>query len=183
MPMTQSPYRRGADDGFFFGAYLTVMFFASIFSEWMPLLQLLSGAMAVCVPLTIYRFMLRYHRSLGQMGSFPMLWMQGVVIFFCGMLLAGTALVVFMKWLSPDFVVEQMRAVAALRGTMPGSQVDMAADMAQKMLDANFVPSPIEIVTEMMMLAIVTGSLLSMVLSGIFALRRRREFGSRGCNI
>ena len=104
--MIQSPYRRGADDGFFFGAYLTVMFFASIFSEWMPLLQLLSGAMAVCVPLTIYRFMLRYHRSLGQMGSFPMLWMQGVVIFFCGMLLAGTALVVFMKWLSPDFVVE-----------------------------------------------------------------------------
>ena len=71
MPMIQSPYRRGADDGFFFGAYLTVMFFASIFSEWMPLLQLLSGAMAVCVPLTIYRFMLRYHRSLGQMGSFP----------------------------------------------------------------------------------------------------------------
>ena len=60
MPMIQSPYRRGADDGFFFGAYLTVMFFASIFSEWMPLLQLLSGAMAVCVPLTIYRFMLRY---------------------------------------------------------------------------------------------------------------------------
>ena len=111
MPMIQSPYRRGADDGFFFGAYLTVMFFASIFSEWMPLLQLLSGAMAVCVPLTIYRFMLRYHRSLGQMGSFPMLWMQGVVIFFCGMLLAGTALVVFMKWLSPDFVVEQMREI------------------------------------------------------------------------
>ena len=178
MPMIQSPYRRGADDGFIFGAYLTVMFFASVFG-----LSLLAGVMAVCVPLVIYRFMLRYHRSLGPLGSFPMLWMQGVVIFFCGMLMAGAALVVFMKWISPDFVVEQMRAVAAVKGTMPGTQVDLAADMARKMLDANFVPAPIEIVVEMMMLAIVTGSLLSMTLSGLFALRRRRESGSRGCNI
>lgn len=173
--MIQSPYRRGADDGFFFGAYLTVMFFASIFSEWMPLLQLLSGAMAVCVPLTIYRFMLRYHRSLGQMGSFPMLWMQGVVIFFCGMLIAGCALVVYMKWIEPDFVIGQIRQVAALKGTLPDSGVETAAEVASNMLEANFIPTPIDIVVELMMLAIFTGSLLSMLLSGIFAVRRRRR--------
>ena len=43
------------------------------------------------------------------------------------------------------------------------------------MIDANFIPAPIDIVVEMLMLAIVTGSFLSMLLSGIFVLLRRRS--------
>lgn len=173
--MIQSPYRRGADDGFIFGIYLTVMFFASIFAGRFAPLSLLGLVMMAAVPAVIYRFMHSYHRSLGAAGSFAMLWMQGVVIFFCGMLIAGTALVVYMKWVHPGFVVEQLTAVAALKGTLPGSQMDLAAEVAEKMLEAKFIPAPIDIVTEMMMLAIVTGSILSMTLSGIFALRRRRS--------
>lgn len=171
--MIQSPYRRGADDGFIFGIYLTVMFFASIFAGSSALLPLLALAMMVCVPLVIYRFMRSYDRKLGAAATFAMLWMQGVVIFFCGMLIAGTALVVYMKWIHPEFVMEQLTAVAALKDTMPGGQIDLAADVASKMIEARFIPTPIDIVTEMIMLAIVSGSLLSMTLSGIFALRRR----------
>ena len=58
---------------------------------------------------------------------------------------------------------------------MPGTQVDFAADVAARMLEARFIPAPIDIVTEMIMLAIVTGSLLSMTLSGIFALHRKHR--------
>lgn len=172
--MIQSPYRRGADDGFIFGIYLTVMFFASILAGSFAPLSLLAFVMMVGVPVVIYRFMLSYHRMLGASGSFAMLWMQGVVIFFCGILIAGTALVVYMKWIHPGFIAEQLAAVAALKDTMPGSQMDFAADVAAKMLEAKFIPTPIDIVTEMIMLAIVSGSLLSMTLSGIFALHRRR---------
>lgn len=180
MTMIQSPYRRGADDGLIFGLYLTAMFFASIFAGSFALLSLLGAAMMVGVPVVIYLFLRRYDRSLGPAATFAMLWMQGVVIFFCGMLIAGTALVVFMKWVHPGFVAEQLTAVAALKGTVPGSQIDLAADVAENMLEANFIPAPIDIVTELLMLAIVTGSLLSMTLSGIFALRRhRRLYGRR----
>lgn len=173
--MIQSPYRRGADDGLIFGIYLTVMFFASIFAGSFTPLSLLALLMMAAVPAVIYRFMLSYHRSLGANGSFAMLWMQGVVIFFCGMLIAGTALIVYMKWIHPGFISEQLTAIAALKGSMPDSQMDIAADMASKMLEARFIPTPIDIVTEMMMLAIVSGSILSMTLSGIFAIRRRRS--------
>lgn len=171
--MIQSPYRRGADDGFIFGLYLTVMFFASIFAGDFAPLSLLALLMMVGVPAVIYIFMSRYHRRLGKAGSFAMLWMQGVVIFFCGILIAGTAMVVYMKWIHPDFISEQLNAIAALKDTIPGSQVDLAADMASKMIEANFIPAPIDIVTELIMLAILTGSLLSMTLSGIFVLKRK----------
>ena len=121
--MIKSPYRRGADDGFIFGVYLTVMFFASILSGGSVLLTMLSGVMMAGVPLVIYMFMRFYHRSLGVAGSFAMLWMQGVVIFFCGMLIAGTALVVYMKWINPDFVIDQLNAVASLKDTAPGTNL------------------------------------------------------------
>ena len=173
--MIKSPYRRGADDGFLFGIYLSVMFFASIFAGKFALLSLLAIVMMVSVPVVIYRFMRSYHRSLGPSGTFAMLWMQGVVIFFCGMLIAGTALVVYMKWIHPGFVIEQLTAVAALKDSMPGTQIDFAADVAAKMLEARFIPAPIDIVTEMIMLAIVTGSLLSMTISGIFTLSRKHK--------
>lgn len=171
--MIQSPYRRGADDGFIFGLYLTVMFFASILSGGAAMLTMLSGVMMVGVPVVIYLFMRSYHRALGAAGSFAMLWMQGVVIFFCGMLIAGVALVVYMRWINPDFVVDQLTAIASLKDVAPGSQLELAAETARRMIDANFIPSAMDIVVEMLMLAIVTGSLLSMMLSGIFALRRR----------
>lgn len=175
--MIQSPYRREADDGFYFGIYLAVMFFASIFAGRMPLLSMLSLAMMACVPVVIYRFLKSYHISLGRAGSFAMLWMQGVVIFFCGMLIAGTALVVYMKWIHPGFVAEQLQALAELKGSVADSRIDMAADVAAHMIEANFIPTPISIVAEMMMLAIVTGSLLSMVLSALFAAKRHKQFG------
>lgn len=170
--MIQSPYRRGADDGFYFGLYLAAMFFSSIFAQHLPMLSLLSMAMMVLVPLVIFRFMRSYNRDLGSAASFPMLWMHGVVIFFCGILISGAALVVYMKWIEPDFVINQIRGIADMAGMAPGTMVDSAADMASKMLEARFIPTPMAIVTELIMLAIVTGSILSIILSALFAIRR-----------
>lgn len=171
--MIKSPYRRGADDGFFFGLYLTAMFFASIFSQTLPLLSLLSLAMMVLVPVVIYRFMRNYDRSLGAAASFPMLWMQGVVIFFCGTLIAGAALTIYLRWIDPDYIISQLRGVADLAGQAPGTFVDGAADMASRMIEANFIPTPISIVTELLLLSIVTGSFLSIALSAFLTLRRK----------
>lgn len=171
--MIQSPYRRGADDGLYFGLYLTAMFFASIFAQTLPVLSLAAFAMMVAVPVVIYGFMRSYDRALGSAATFPMLWMHGVVIFFCGILISGAALVIYMKWIEPDFVINQIRSVADLAGTAPGTMMDEAADLASKMIEARFVPTPISIVTELIMLAIASGSILSIILSALFALRRK----------
>ncbi len=172
--MIKSPYRRGADDGFYFGLYLVAMFFASVFAQTVPMLSFVSLVLMFSAPAVIYRFLRSYDRELGPAASFPMLWMQGVVIFFCGILIAGAALVVYMKWIEPDFVLSQIKGVAALAGTAPGTFVDAAAGLAAEMIEANFIPTPTAIVAELVMLAIVSGSVLSIILSAFLALRRNR---------
>ncbi len=171
--MMLSPYRRGADDGFIFGLYLSVMFFTSIYSAGLPVLSLLSLGMMVCVPVVIFVFMRRFEAALKEYATFPMLWMQGVVIFFCGTIIAGALLVVYMKWVEPDYVLKQLEGLAELGSTADGGFVAEAGEMAGKMIEANFIPSPIAIVTEIIMTSIVTGSLLSMAISGVMTLRRR----------
>ena len=41
------------------------------------------------------------------------------------------------------------------------------------MIKANFIPSPIAIVTELIMAAIVSGSILSIIISAGFAMRHK----------
>lgn len=182
--MITSPYRRGADDGFLFGIYLTLMFFSSIFAPRVPLLGLMPPLMALAVPAIIWFFIRRYDRSLQECATFPMMWMLGVVIFVCGSLIAGVLLTIYMKWIEPDFIINQFWAVIELGKDAPGTFLAEAGDIASQMIEANFVPSPIAIVSEIIMLATVTGSLLSIAISAIIALmhktqRHRREQGLR----
>lgn len=173
--MVTSPYRRGADDGFIFGLYLSLMFFGSIFAPKLPLLGLLSFAMMIAVPAVIFIFMRRYDRQLQECATFPMFWMQGVVIFICGILISGALLVVYLQWFDTDYIRLQMESMAEL-GESPeakGTVLEEAGSITRRMLDARFIPSPIAIVTELIMAAIVSGSLLSIILGCFFALRNK----------
>ncbi|MDE6118068.1 MAG: DUF4199 domain-containing protein [Duncaniella sp.] len=171
--MIPSPYRRGADDGFLFGAYLTVMFLASLLSTRIPLLSMLSLLMAAGVPVVIYLFMRRFNARLKEFATFPMLWMQGVVIFVCGILIAGAFLVIYLQWIEPDYIINQLRGVAELGAGSGNPTLERAAELAETMIEAKMVPSPMAIVTEMILAAIFTGSLLSIIISAFFAIRRR----------
>lgn len=176
--MIESPYRRGARDGLSFGLYLTVMFFLSIFSSASPLLSLLSFAMMAAVPVVIFIYLRRYHRALGIASQFSAMWMQGLVIFICGMLLCGLALVVYMRWINPGFIADQLAALAALKGTMPDTGIDDVAVVAERLIENNAVPRPMQVVVELQMLGIVTGSMLSMVISAVLSLTRGRKMSN-----
>ena len=173
--MIKSPYRRGADDGFLFGIYLTVMFFASIFAGSFAPLSLLALVMMVSVPVVIYRFMRSYHRSLGPSGTFAMLWMQGVMIFFLRHAHRRHRAGGVHEMDSSRLCGRAAHSRGRAQGLDARHTGGFAADVAARMLEARFIPAPIDIVTEMIMLAIVTGSLLSMTLSGIFALHRKHR--------
>ncbi len=170
--MIPSPYRRGADDGFIFGAYLSVMFLASLLSAHIPFLSLLSLAMAAGVPVVVYLFMRRFNTELKEFATFPMLWMQGVVIFICGILIAGTVLAVYLQWIEPGYVLNQLREVVKLGSASDNPTIAQAAELADAMIKSNMIPSTMAIVTEMILVAIFSGSLLSILLSAFFTIRR-----------
>lgn len=178
--MNQSPYSRGAEDGFLMGLYFILIFFGPILSSAIPMLSVVSLLMIVMVPLVVWRLMIRYSRREGYTATFPMLWMQGVMMFGCGMLIAGALLVVYMKWIVPDFVASQIAQLAAMADTAEeGSFLAKSAETARQMLDARFIPSATDIVVEFFLLAIVTGSVLSMTLAAVIAASNRRRLTSR----
>lgn len=173
--MPESPYRRGGADGLRFGIYLAVMFFASIFSSSFAPLGLLSMAQMVAVPAVTYVMMRRYQRSLGAASSFSMLWMYGLVLFFCGMLIAAAPLTIYMRWIEPGFILGQLQALAELQGAVPDSMLDEAAALARNMIEARFIPSAVSIVVQLIMLAVVTGSALTLCLGALLSIRRRSD--------
>lgn len=173
--MIPSPYRRGADDGFFFGIYLSLMFLASLLSARLPFLSLLSLVMAAGVPVVIFLFMRRFNSELKEFATFPMLWMHGVVIFICGILISGAVVVVYLQWIDPGYILSQMKGVVELGHGIGASNptLSTAADIAEAMIKGNMIPTPMAIVTEIILAAIFSGSILSIILSLYFAIRRR----------
>lgn len=173
--MIESPYRRGADDGFLFGLYLTALFAASIFSEQVPLLSLVTLALVVMVPVYVWQRMRSFSRACRGAATFPMLWMQGMVMFACGMALAGVVLTVYMKWINPGFIARQWHMMAALASSPDSSFMQQTGKMAQVMIDNGMVPRPMEIVLQLFLLAVASGSILSMTLGAILTLFHRRR--------
>lgn len=172
--MIESPYRRGANDGLTFGLYLTAMFFFSIFAPAWPLLSVASLLMMAAVPVVTYLYLRRYQLALGVASHFSALWMHGLVIFACGMLLCGLVLTVYMTWINPTFIADQLASLAAVKGTMPDTGIDQAAVVAERLLENKAVPRPIQVIVELEMLAIVTGSFLSLVISALLTAFRRK---------
>lgn len=169
--MSKTPYRRGAEDGLKFGIYLGVLLFSSLLSGKVAWLAQVFCVMAILVPVIIYRMMVSYKRELGGVVTFSMLWMQGLVIFSCAAVIAGGAMMIYLRWIDPDYMVENMRQLASL--DVSGDRAGLAGykDMAQIMLDNKSIPRVVDIVVMIILMAITSGSLLSMLLAGIIIAR------------
>lgn len=173
--MTKSPYRRGADDGFKFGFYLAAIILAAILSHQFHALSMVSLVLAAGVPVVVYRLMLRYERELGAEASFSAMWMHGVMTFGCGSLVAGAILAVYLTWVEPDFIFTQISNLADMPADMQGIVGPQVSEVAKQMIELRFIPTAMDLIKEMMMLAVVTGSMLCASISAERSLRRRRS--------
>ncbi len=171
----RSVYRRGADDGFIFGAYLCVLILLLGYTPYVPWCSLPALLLMMFVPVVIYRMLRRsYVRDFG-LTTFSELWLQGIVTFVCGSLLMAAMAYVFMRFLKPDFVVEQVKAAAELYRSMPDNASQNMAHMLDLTIERKMLPAPIYVVVELMLISIFTGSILSMIITWAVRLRRVRS--------
>lgn len=161
----QSPYRRGADDGFYFGLYLIAMFFGMVFSVKSGLFGLITFALIIGVPFLIYRWLRKSYVE--DNGKTPMssLWMQGIMIFACGSVICGVVATIYLKWIEPDFIIKRLHETIALYNSTDWAKGKEMAEVLQRMIDYHLVPSAVAIVVEMIWLSIFSGSLLSLLMS------------------
>lgn len=160
-----SPYKRGADKGLYFGIWLTVMFFAVIFSVNVEILSFVAMLMFVATPVIVYRWLRQTY--VAENGATPLsgLWMQGIMIFACGSLINALVATVYLKWVNPGYVMERINDAIAIYSALDDPTAREAADLMTRMVEAHAVPSIPAIAVEMVWIAIFTGSVLSLFLS------------------
>lgn len=173
--INKSVYRRGADDGFIFGLYLSVMFIAmalSITTSSLPA-NLIGLAMTAAVPVVIYFFLRRAYIADRCLSSFSAMWLHGICIFFFGSLIMALTAYVYMRLVNPSFIPE---TVAVARDTYESLGTSDGHDMAQLLEQVqrkNLYPAAGAVAVQKIWLAVFTGSLLSMILSTVIRLTTR----------
>lgn len=168
----KSVYRRGAEYGAWFGVYLTVMALAIMYGFTHTILMLVAMAMMVAVPAVVYPMLRRYRSQMRGYAPFASLWMLGLMIFICGSLICGAVTYVWMQYVMPTFIYDQVMAAIDVYKAVPG---DSAAEMVRIMetiVERHALPSAMEVVVQMVMLTTFLGSLVSMVLAFILGMRR-----------
>ncbi len=178
----KSVFRRGADDGFYFGIYLTILFFSMIYSFKVPLLGLVSTIMIIVVPVITYKFLRRYFIEEQGTLRFSVLWMHGIVIFFCGSLILAIVSYVFMRWIQPDIMLSQVQYLIEVYRDSGWARGEEFAGLLEEIIDKNMLPSAISVSMEMVWLGTFSGSLLSMLISLLVMSRRVKSSDKRNIN-
>lgn len=173
---SKSIYRRGADDGFIFGLYLSLMFviMAVSLTDGSLTASLTGIAMVLAVPVVIYFFLRKTYLADGCTGSFSALWLHGICIFFFGSLLLSLTAYVYMRLIHPAFIPEVLETARETYDSLGTDDGHSMAHMIKQVQDNRLYPTPGAVALEIIWLAVFTGSLLSMLVSLIVRSVNRR---------
>lgn len=163
----KSVYRRGADDGFFFGIYLSLMLLATFYSVSGPsmLSGLFSFAMIIGVPAVIYFFIRRGYKADHCRSQFSAMWLHGICIFFFGSLLMALTSYIYLRLINPAFISNMLEIARQTYAGLGTADANTIVNMIEQVQRTNAYPTAGGIAVEIIWLAVFTGSLLSMLLS------------------
>lgn len=171
----KSPYKRGADEGIFMGALFIVLFLAvtksmdSMFATWIAWILALVG-----VPGLTFYLLRRSNERDNGLTLHSSLWVQGIVIFFCGSLILALFIYLYLRWMNPTFMVDHLIKMADAYASMNTPQGQQISDTIHAIINQDLVPSAISIGIETIWIGVFTGSLLSIVLAWIVKLKKFR---------
>lgn len=161
------PGRAGALNGLRFSVWLTVMYFASVFSASAPLLGLLSTVIMVCVPVLLWRMLTTDYRTTGGKWTIGQLWLDGFIAIMCGAVVAGTLLLVYLRWINPGYIYDQWASgIAAFEASGDPAMEQLASDM-QTAVENGFSISPSMLTMSLLWLAAFSGSVISLIVAAI----------------
>lgn len=182
MNKQDSPYYRGAKAGRMFGLYLSLIFLSMALSSYFPLLSLLTIALMVCIPLYIYRLLRNSYLAGGCSYSLVELWVQGIATFLFATAICGLVTIVYMKWIAPGFLLEQVReTIEVCRQAGTPEQLELAR-VLNNMIQQGVVPSPSTFVISMFWLTMAGGCFLSLIMAYIARIGKPRSRGVSNVN-
>ncbi len=160
-----SVYRRGASDGLIFGLIMIVLFFTSIYTIKIPVMSFITLVIMLSVPFVIYKFLRRHYVQTQGNATFSELWLHGILIFVCGSLISGLVAFIFLRWIEPTFIIDQINTIIEIYRSLDMDDAEELAEALQLMIDNNLVPTAIQSVIQTCMLSVFTGSILSIIVA------------------
>lgn len=168
-------FRRGADDGWRMGLLMSAAFLCGVYSAQVPLLAYIAIVLVLAVPFVAYRWLWRDWRRWPATRFFSAAWMQGICFFFFGSLILAAVMVVFMRFVQPDFIADSVRKAIEVYNSIPDPRAGDMAHTLQQMLDKHLLPSAVSLGVSMIWTVTFTGSILSMFLTAIIRLTNRNK--------
>lgn len=172
-----SPAKCGADNGLRFGVYLSLIYAAMIGSAFMPVANLIMLVLLVGVPFFVFRLLSADYRRAAGGHNLAAVWLNGMMTFICGGLLASLVLFVYLRWVNPGFLSMQWDMIVNGFASSPDPSLREFSEQCRAAAENGFQVSPIIFSMSLLWMVAFAGTLTSLVLAVIIALRGRKRFG------
>jgi hypothetical protein len=167
MAAYKSIYKRSAEYGVPFGAYLSVLTISGIYSDKLSVLTILSLAMLIAIPFIVYRYQRRTFLQEGGTTEFAALWMMGILTFIYGSLLCCLVSYFVLQYLRPGYLYEQAQIAINTYKAIPGMQNSDIVRVLQQAIKNNMLPTAIQFLFNLFWVGTFCGSVLSALLAFI----------------
>lgn len=167
-------YRRGADDGLWFGIYLSVLFVLLAGSIYSMLEAIVSIIMIMAVPVIIWFYLRRGYRLDNCRSPFSALWLHGICIFFFGSLLMSLTSYLYLRFYNPAYMNDLIETGKQFYGSIDSPESAQIVNILQNMQDMHMLPTAGESALRIIWTGVFTGSILSMLVSAIVRVTTRR---------
>ncbi len=189
--MLASPYRRGADNGLVMGVYLSIMFgcisqsiynvapdatsTGSTASLWGILLLLL-------LPVVLYVMLRRGYVKDGGMSTFSKLWLEGIMTFLFGGLIAIAVGYAYVRFVNPSFMTDMydtalrmIKLASTEANDVTAAEYKQVSDIFERMRENGELPSAPTFLFNLLWYITFMGSLLSMAVAAFARLGKVRQ--------
>lgn len=170
-----SVYTLGANDGWKMGIYLSAMYLLQSAGLGHPLMLFVGNLLLLGIPFFAYFLLRRGYVASHGVNTFSAVWLHGIIFFLCGSLIMALVAYVYMRFVKPNFIVEQIQLAADTYRSFGTAQGEQFAHQLERIVTEHMVPSAIQMALTLMWLCSFVGSILSLLLTLIVRAIKVRE--------
>ena len=186
MEQKKNVFTRSAELGLPFGGILTVASISLIFGDKVPLLSSLTLIIAIAAPFIIYKMQRNMFVKSNGFATFSELWTLGIFTTIGGALICALISYGVITYFRPDFLYDQAQMIVDNYKQLPGSQGKEVADVFDKMIKNNLLPSPIDYCMQMFWLTAslgCVGGAITAYIAGKVPLKDKNSMNSNNTTI
>lgn len=167
--------KQASDFGALMGALLCLLFLAVVYSSALPPLSFLAMAILFGIPFFLFWIMKRVKRRAPEFWRMSALWMLGILIFIFGGILLAAVVYIFLQFIYPDFIYNQLGAAIEIYKQNPELVNSQTLAVLTKMYESGNIPTAIQSAMSTLWSASFFGSILSLIEAAIVSISSKRN--------